>query len=100
MPPNPAPAWTFVNFVGCLDAWVDREKPDQDLRVIVAQWVMARHDDPYAGVRRVPDTENRWFARIRDTYRPDGSVVTCTYRIFEADRIVECEWIASLNMPV
>lgn len=97
--PDPG-RWEFRNFIECLDQWVTERQPDDDLRLIVTQWVMARHDDPYEGVRRAEGIPNLWFARIRDTYRPDGTMVTCTYWIFEEERIVRCDRIQPLSLPI
>ena len=92
--------WEFRNFGECLDAWIDQTRPDDDLRLIVTQWVMARHDDPFEGVSRQAPHPNMWFARIRDTYRPPGTMVTCSYWVFADERVVYCDRIQTLNLPI
>jgi len=61
---------------------------------------MARHDDPYAGVRRAPGFPNLWFGRIPGTLDKDGSMVTCSYFIFESTRVIRCNGIGRLNPPI
>jgi hypothetical protein len=91
--------WTLVDFVEWLERWANAENPDQDRRLIVAQWVMARHDDPYAGVRREPDFGNLWYGRIPGTWGADGTVMTCSYFVYEQQRRIRCNHIASLSLP-
>jgi hypothetical protein len=92
--------WRLVRFLACLDAWADADKPDQDTRLAVVAWVMARHDNPYAGVRRMKGEANLWFGRVAGTRRPDGTIVTCAYHIVEETRVVRCRTIARLHLPL
>jgi hypothetical protein len=52
------------NFVERLDAWIAIENPSEDLRIIVTEWVVARFDNPYTDVSRMPDFPNLWFRPI------------------------------------
>lgn len=82
-----------------LDAWIKREDPGDDLRLIVTAWVFAR-DDPYLGMRREPAIENLWFGAIPDSDDGAGHVVTCSYWIFEQWRVVRCNSFATLSQPI
>ena len=90
----------MVRFVEHLAQWAKVESPDQDTRLRVTGWVMARHDDPYAGVRREPGFPNLWFGRIPGTLDANGSMVTCSYFIYESTRVIRCNGIGRLNLPL
>jgi hypothetical protein len=92
--------WKLVRCEEALKDWDAREKPDGDTRLLVASWVMSRHDDPYAGVRREPNFPNLWFGRIPDTDDEEGAVVTCSYFIHARIRVVQCNMIARLSPPL
>lgn len=92
--------WRLVRFLEHLDLWAEVEKPDQDTRLRVTNWVIARHEDPYAGVRREPGFPNLWFGRIPDTFDAAGSVVTCSYFVFESTKVIRCNSIGRLNLPL
>jgi len=94
-----APEWHLVGFIEHLDRWAALESPNQDRRLVVAQWVIARHDDPYAGVRREPGFDNLWFGRIPGTRDAANTVVTCSYFVEESTNTVTCNSIASLSLP-
>jgi hypothetical protein len=53
-----APRWSLTDFVDRLDAWIDLEQPDRDLRLMVTAWILTRYTDPYQGVRREPGFDN------------------------------------------
>ena len=55
--------------------------------------VMARHDDPYAGVVREPGFANLWYGRVPNTRDRAGTLVTCSYFIFEKTRVIRCNSI-------
>jgi hypothetical protein len=92
--------WRLVRFIAHLDRWAAAENPDQDERLTVAAWVMGRHDNPYAGVRRVKGEANLWFGRVAGTRRPDGTIVTCAYHVLEETRVVRCHAIARAYLPL
>lgn len=92
--------WRLVRFIACLDRWAEAEDPDQDTRLAVAAWVMARHDNPYAGVRRMKGEANLWFGRVAGTRRSDGTIVTCAYHILEETKVVRCHAIGRLHLPL
>jgi hypothetical protein len=98
-PEDPAPRWRLVRFLEHLDRWAAADEPDQDTRLAVVAWVMSRHDNPYANVRRLPTAPNLWFGRVAATRRPDGTIVTCSYHILEQTRVVRCHSIARLHLP-
>jgi hypothetical protein len=92
-------AWRLEDFEARLDQWIASEKPADDVRLLVTAWVLSRFDDPYAGVRREPEFENLWFGPVPGSVR-EGTVVACSYWIFETRRAVRCNSIATLNLPV
>jgi hypothetical protein len=92
--------WRLVRFIAHLDRWAAAENPDQDERLTVVSWVMGRHDNPYAGVRRVKGEANLWFGRVAGTRRPDGTIVTCAYHVLEETRVVRCHAIARAYLPL
>jgi len=85
--------WHLVRFIEHLDRWAERESPDQDTRLRVVDWVMARYDDPYAGVLREPGSANLWYGRIPGTRDKAGTIVVCSYFVFERLKIVRCHRI-------
>ena len=91
--------WALARFIEMLDAWIDREKPEADLRLMTTAWVLSRADDPYQGVRRAAGFDNLWWGPVPRTATPAGTVVTCAYWIFEADRVVRCDGFATLSLP-
>lgn len=94
--------WSLENFTECLEIWEKNEPSSavhNDLRLIVIDWIMGRHSDPYKGVRREPGFDNLWFSSIPNTQH-DGQVVCCAYWIFEATHTVKCDSIGTLSMPV
>ncbi len=87
--------WRLENFEGSLDRWIDLEKPDDDLRYLVTEWLLSRLDDPYQGVSRAPDS-NLWFGQVPGSeHGPDA--VACSYWIREQDKVVRCDSIATLR---
>jgi len=85
--------WHLVRFIEHLDAWVERESPDQDTRLRVVDWIMSRHDDPYTGVIREPGSANLWYGRIPGTRDADRTIVVCSYYVFDSVKIVRCNRI-------
>lgn len=70
--------WLLEEFEACLDAWISLEAPDDDLRLVVTEWVLTRFDDPYQGVRREPGFPNLWFGSIPASVHA-GRIVVCSY---------------------
>jgi uncharacterized phage-associated protein len=81
--------WQLENFDVRLDVWITNESPDDDLRIIVTQWVLGRFDNPYTDVSREAEFPNLWFAAIPESPH-DGRVVVCSHWIFEEVRLVRC----------
>ncbi|HYN96993.1 MAG TPA: hypothetical protein VES42_24395 [Pilimelia sp.] len=90
--------WRLERFPEAIDAWIARESPSDDVRLIVIDWVMSRHDDPYRGMRREA-LPNLWFGPVRGT-QTMGTVVTCSYWVYESTRTVRCNDICTLNQPI
>jgi hypothetical protein len=97
--PGDSPSWTLLHFLDRLDAWEALESPDDDLRLIVTAWVLSRFDDPYRDVHREKGFANLWFGAVPGT-EDGGTVVTCSYWIEESSRTLQCDRIASLNLPL
>jgi hypothetical protein len=62
-------------------------------------WLFTRLEDPYVGVRREPTFDNLWFGAVPGSIRA-GTVVACSYWIFESSRTVRCDSIATLSLPL
>ena len=98
--PDEPSGWHLVRFIEHLNRWAEIELPDPDTRLRVTAWVMARHDDPYSGVRREPGFPNLWFGRIPDTLDEHGTVVICSYFILATTRVIRCNGIGRLSLPI
>lgn len=97
---SPNRPWQILGTEDCLNRWQDREKPSTDLSFLVAEWLVSKMDDPYQGMRRIPEFPNMWFGKVsRSDHRPD-SVVVCTYEIDEAAHTVHLRSIATLSKPI
>ncbi len=94
----PSP-WTLERFGDCLDRWIERDEPAQDLRLVVTDWVLSRFEDPYQGVRRETGFENLWYATVPQSRHAGAQAVLCAYWINERDHVVSCESIATLSLP-
>jgi hypothetical protein len=91
--------WHLLRFIECLDEWAAREDPSDDVRVIVANWVINLHSNPYADLRPQRGFPDLWFSGIPETY--DGRTqVTCTAQINPIERTVTCKIIATLTLPL
>jgi hypothetical protein len=88
------------NFLDRFDAWAELQCPTQDLRCIVLDWIVARGEDPYQGVRRVEGSSNLWFGRIPNSRDGSGRVVVCSYWIEESSRTVRCNIFGTLSLPL
>ena len=93
MPSDPF-LWHLADFEAKLDAWIDLEHPDEDVRFIVTEWILTRFSDPYQGVRREPGFPNLWFGAVPETVRA-GSVVVCSYWLMESERRLRCNGFAT-----
>jgi hypothetical protein len=91
--------WELAGFSACLDRWSDQESPGFAILEAVVGWIMARRDDPYRGVQREPDFPNLWFGKVPGT-TAKGTVVCCSYFVEAQRRMVVCDSIATLNLPV
>jgi hypothetical protein len=94
-----AEPWRLARLDETYDAWVDQEEPTVDLRFLVLRWVMSRTDNPFAGARRQRGFPNLWFAVIPQSVNEDGAMVTSTYWVEAADRVVRFDMFATLRPP-
>jgi hypothetical protein len=97
--PADDPSWRLTGFSERLDAWIDLEQPDPELRRIVIRWLLTRMDDPYQGARREAGFPNLWWAVIPGSIHSPARVVGCAYWVFAAERTVRCDQISSLSFP-
>jgi hypothetical protein len=97
--PDEPTGWKLTRFPECIDRWVQREAPNDDIRLRVLDWIMGRHDDPYQGMRREEGFPNLWFGAIPCT-ESGWAVVTCSYWIHERVRVITCNDICTLNQPL
>lgn len=94
--------WKLVRFTEEFNRWVALDSPGQDLCAAVAQWIPTRRIDPYHGkVKREQEHghHNLWACEIPSTYRPDWTVVLCSYFVMERVQIVRCDSIRTLSWP-
>lgn len=92
--------WTLKRFDEYFDRWVSIEDPSDDLRIIVLDWIMTRHENPHRGVKRqVEIDDNLWYGRIPDSGDGHGNVVVCSYRIEVLTSTLTCDSIATLPYP-
>lgn len=92
-------AWRLANFAACIDAWEERDQPEGDLALVVAHWIFSRIEDPYQGVRREPSFPNLWYGTVPNSEHGFMRAVLCCYWIYEGQRAVRCESIATLGLP-
>lgn len=95
--------WDLREFDERFDAWAARDSPSPDLRLVVYQWIFSRREDPYEGAKREPGFPNLWSVQVKGSAmgRPsDLKVVLCSYWIYEADRLVECDNFSILSYPM
>ena len=92
--------WRLERFLLEFDAWIEREHPSDDLRVLVTEWMVGRQDDPYRGVRREPQFENLWYGVVPDSNDGTGRVVVCSYWIVESQHLIRCNSFATLSLPL
>ncbi len=96
--------WTLQDFLPRFDVWVDQEYPQDDLRVYVLDWIFTRLRDPYTDARRVPGFSDYWQAVIPSSEHFDDHAepcaVVCLFWLDDNARIVRCDRIASLSLPI
>lgn len=97
---NPAPLWKLEGFLERLDAWVDREKPSDDVRIAATAWILTRPGDPYQGVKRDKTIPNYWYGAIPRSGDDAGHVVVCCYWIEELRKTLRCDSFATLSLPI
>jgi hypothetical protein len=85
--------------VPALDRWIELSEPDQDLRLVVTDWVLSRAQHPYRAVRRETGFDNLWYGTVPQSRHGDDLAVMCSYWIYERERLIRCESIASLALP-
>jgi hypothetical protein len=95
--PNP---WQILGTEDCLTRWQDLEKPSTDLCFLVAEWLLSKMDDPYQGMRRVPNFPTLWFGKVARSDHGADSVVVCSYEIDEDTHTVYVRSIATLSKPI
>lgn len=91
--------WKLIRFEESIDRWIERESPSDDLRVIVLDWALGQSEDPYRGMRREEGHPNLWFGPIRNS-QVGWRSVTCSYWIHESTRLVRCNDICTLDLPL
>ncbi len=98
----PTQPWKLIRFGESLDAWIERDKPSEDLSYVVTEWVFTRDADPYQGAHRVEGIPNLWQMVVPGSAHGTGTgqVVFCSYWIEESQHMVRCDNIATLNWPV
>jgi hypothetical protein len=98
------PAWTLLDFLPKLDAWIAQESPLEDLRVFVTDWIFTRSNDPFDNARRVAGFADYWQAVIPNSEHFDDYAercgVICLYWIDVSARSVRCDRFASLSLPL
>jgi len=106
-----APPWTSIGFADALRRWIERDKPDKQLRHLVVNWALDVTDDPYLGARRArldgpaSDGDERvmpdmWEAIVPGSLHGAQQIVYCLFWISEVDRTVTCDSITTLGYPV
>ena len=98
------PAWTLLEFLPQLDAWIAAEHPLPELGVLVTDWIFTRISDPFGNARRVPGFADYWQAVVPGSDHFDDfaerSGVVCLFWIDVTDGTVRCDRFASLSLPI
>lgn len=97
--PSSSPPWKLENFIERFEAWVQRDSPEDDLRLIVTDWITTRYSTPYQGVDRQVGFDNLWYGHIPNSGDGCGNVVTCSYWIRESSHTVYCNDFSVLSYP-
>jgi hypothetical protein len=90
---------SIEGFGDVFDAWEAAENPSEALRETVLLWLAQCDDEPYVGMKRAPGALNRWWAPIPGMEDAEGNYMLCCYFIFDEERIVRCEKIATARPP-
>lgn len=93
-------AWQLVQVEERFEEWVQLERPADWRRVLVLNWLLARIDNPYEGLRGEEGFDNLWFGVVSKSLDEDGTVVVCSLWIDEHAHVVRCDRIATLGWPV
>lgn len=93
------PFWSLDRFGEMFDMWELAEKPSDARRNTVLLWLADRQDDPYQGVDRSDEIPYLWHGVIPRTRVADGTFVCCSYFIYDEERRVKCDMLASLSPP-
>lgn len=93
----PEPEWQVLGFDDCMDLWIHTQNPPDELCILVANWLVARIENPHVGVRRRPDFPNQWFGKVTNSDHGSGAAVYCTYDLDEAEKIVYIRAISTLT---
>lgn len=91
--------WTLDNFDTWLARWRVSECPDDDLQIIVSDWIIGRSMDPFQGAEPDSDMPDLWHARIPHSGDGCGNMVCCSYWIDRTTRTVTCDILNSLSYP-
>ncbi len=94
--------WQLDKFDDALDNWRALEQPDEGTFRTVVRWMAARADTPTDGCRRDRRIPRHWMAEISGTATggPSGTVVVCSFLMFEAERRLQCTNLGTLTRPV
>ena len=95
---SPSGTWTLLDFEDRYDRWVEIDGQDDDLRLEVLAWLVGRQDDPYQGVKPDPRIPGLYYGTIPHT-EVDGRAVLCSYWIFNDQRQVRMDSLATLALP-
>jgi hypothetical protein len=98
--PEAERAWLALDFDDPVKRWVREYKPRLTAIRSLRDWIRSREADPFQGVRLVPGFDNLMFGIIPGTMDDDGRVVTCSYWVYRADRILRCDMISTASWPV
>lgn len=93
------PLWGLDRFPEAFDAWALRESPSVELRYIVTEWAIFRMEDPFQGAHRQRGFLNLWFAVVPDSWDESGELVTCSYWVDVAARVVSVDNFGTLGPP-
>ena len=96
--PVVAEPWRLLGFQERLDEWIDQERPQDWLRVVVVNWVLSESTTPTTACAASPASTT--LIR-RHTGSGDGDeIVCCSLWVEEIGHRVRCDRIATLGWPV
>lgn len=91
--------WRLEKFEERYEAWAERDKADDELRLVVVNWLMNRHDDPFLGMARQDGFDDLWFGWIPGSGDGRGNMVACSFRADRTRGVIECNDITTLSYP-